>query len=108
MEFKHHPRHGLRALVPSPYKNAQRSVSTAYDNSFGVKGTRLWNLLPKKVNEITELGLFKAGLGNLLAKIPDTPPVRGYTAANGNSLLEWGTSQHSAIGVGEDASFAES
>ena len=59
MEFKHHPRHGLRALVPSPYKNAQRSVSTAYDNSFGVRGARLWNLLPKEVNEITELGLFK-------------------------------------------------
>ena len=99
MEFKQHPRFGNRAVIPSLYKNAQRSVSTAYDNSFGVRGAKLFNLLPKAVNQITELNSLKAALGDFLSTFPDTPPVRGYVAANGNSLLEWGANQHSAVGV---------
>ena len=99
MEFKQHPRFGNRAVIPSLYKNAQRSVSTAYDNSFGVRGAKLFNLLPKAVNQITELNSLKAALGDFLSTFPDTPPVRGYVAVNGNSLLEWGANQHSAVGV---------
>ena len=108
MEFKTHLRHGLRAIVPSPYKNAQRSVSTAYFNSFGVRATRLWNLLPKGVNEISVLETFKVALGNFLSSFPDTPPIKGYTGMNGNSLLDWGENIHSANRVREDACFEDS
>ena len=108
MEFRRHPRLGLRAVTPSPYRGAQCSVSTDYYNSFGVRATRLWNLLPKGVNEISVLEPFKVALGNFLSSFPDTPPTKGYTATNGNSLLEWGENLHSAIRVGENACFAES
>ena len=68
---------------------AQTSVKTDYDNSFRMKASRLWNLLPKQVNSADSLSLFKIALGDYLKEIPDTPPVPGYTAANRNSLLDW-------------------
>ena len=50
LEFYHHEHLGIRAKVdPFNYK-AQRSVSTAYDNSFGVKAARLWKpLIPTAI-----------------------------------------------------------
>ena len=68
---------------------AQASVRTDYENSFKIKAARLWNLLPRNVNTQATLDTFKAALGDYLKKIPDTPPVPGYTAANRNSLLDW-------------------
>ena len=89
LEFYSNERLGIRAkILPFNYK-AQRSVSTAYDNSFGVKSARLWNLLPKSVNSATALEAFKVALGDFLAQYPDKPPVTGYTPPNSNSLLDW-------------------
>ena len=53
-------------------------MATAYYNSFGVKAVKLWNLLPKRVNSITDsLDGFKTALGDFIGQIPDTPPVQG-------------------------------
>lgn len=89
MIFKTNKRLGIKAVVPGLFTKAQSSVATHYHNSFGVKATRLWNLLPKRVNESTSLDSLKVGLGEFLSSFPDTPPTRGYTAVNNNSLLEW-------------------
>ena len=89
MEFKSNSRRGLKAVVPSLYPKAQTSMSTHYHNSFGVKAARLWNLLPKEVNEKCDLESFKASLGKFLDSFPDTPPTSGYTAINNNSLEQW-------------------
>ena len=79
LEFYNNDRLGARIqILPFNYK-AQRSVSTAYDNSFGVKSARLWNLLPNKVNYFTELEAFKVSLGDFLVQVADKPPVPGYT-----------------------------
>ena len=74
MCFKYNKRLGYKAVVPALFKNAQRSVSTHYNNSFGVKAARLWNILPKYVNECTTFDSFKTALGSYLSNIPDTPP----------------------------------
>ena len=89
MEFKTHQRLGIKAVIPEFNNKAQRSISTHYENSFGVKAARLWNLLPKEVNEKTVLEHFKVVLGEYIDKFPDTPPTKGYAAVNRNSLLEW-------------------
>ena len=89
MTFKTHQRHGLKAIVPTLNTKSQASITTHYENSFGVKATNLWNLLPKAVSELTELAPFKVALRNFLKTFPDTPPTKGYTAVNNNSLLEW-------------------
>ena len=62
---------------------------TSYENSFGVKAAKLWNILPKAVNMTDELESFKVTLGSFLATFPDKPPVTGYTTTNTNySLLD--------------------
>lgn len=80
---------GIKASIPSFNSTSQRSVSSNYDNSFGVKAAKLWNILPKDANSKTDLDCFKVALGNFISKFPDTPPTKGYTAVNNNSLLEW-------------------
>ena len=89
MEFYESARLGIRAKIPRFNYKAQVSISTAYDDSFGVKGARLWNILPMHVNSQSTLEAFKISLGKFLLKFPDRPPVVGYTPSNSNSLLEW-------------------
>ena len=96
MEFSDSARLGVKVKVPRFNHKAQSSISSAYDDSFGVKAARLWNLLPKDVNSLTSLESFKIALGNFLLKFPDKPPVKGYTPPNSNSLLDW----NAAGGVG--------
>ena len=64
------------------------SISTAYDDSFGVKGAGLRDILPMHVNSPSTLEAFKISLGKFLQKFPDKPPVVGYTTPYSNSLLE--------------------
>ena len=88
-EFYTHPRHGVRATVPSVNMKSQMSVRSDYDRSFRVKAAQLWNTLPAGVNSLSTLDSFKVGLGQFLEQFPDTPPVPGYTPAHDNSLLSW-------------------
>ena len=89
MTFYQHERHGFRANVPSYNYKAQKSVASAYDDSFGIKAARLWNILPRIVNEQKTLDSLKISLSCFLEKFPDTPPVPGYSPCNRNSLLDW-------------------
>ena len=72
--------------VPSINTNASQRSQSLYDSSFGVMGPRLWNILPKKISLITNKTTFKTSLTKHLERIPDEPPVDGYTRRN--SLLE--------------------
>ena len=47
MEFYDSARLGIRVRIPTHNYKAQKSISTAYEDSFGVKAARLWNILPK-------------------------------------------------------------
>ena len=89
MKLHSHSRLGIKITLPPVNNKAQAQVKTDYENSFKIKAARLWNLLPKDINTINSLNEFKGGLGRYLRKIPDTPPVPGYTAVNRNSLLDW-------------------
>ena len=89
MEFYNNQRLGRRARIPQLKRAATQAAKTLYDSSFAVHGAKLWNLLPSHVNTTVELGDFKTSLGKFLDKIPDKPPVRGYTTINKNSLTDW-------------------
>ena len=80
------PRRGIKVKVPSINTNASQRSQSLYDSSFGVMGPRLWNILPKKISLITNKTSFKTALSKYLERIPDEPPVDGYTRHN--SLLE--------------------
>ena len=89
MTFYESARLGTKVRIPPFNFRAQMSFSTAYDDSFGVKAARLWNILPKRVNTDTTLESFKISLGDFMLNFPDKPPVVGYTPPNSNSLLDW-------------------
>ena len=80
------PRRGIKVKVPPINKSASQRSQSLYDSSFGVIGPRLWNILPRKLSLITIKTSFKTALGRFLERIPDEPPVDGFTRRN--SLLE--------------------
>ena len=77
IRFYHRP--GKRAEVSTCPTNTQPSVATKFQNSFASRATRLWNTLPSNVNSAKDLAGFKILLGEWLKRIPDRPPVPGYT-----------------------------
>ena len=89
VKFYTNNRLGKRAEVPTCPTTTQTSVASKFHESFACRAARLWNSLPKDVNTADSLPLFKANLGKWLAKLPDRPPVCGYTRQNNNSILDW-------------------
>ena len=89
VQFNAPSRRGVTAQIPPLCRNSSKRNQTRYDNSFSVVGPRLWNVLPSKLTMINESTPFKHQLTGFLSSFPDTPPVRGYSGANGNSILDW-------------------
>ena len=86
-------RGGRTCTVPSVNRNAPKKIQTLRESSFSVNGTRLFNVLPKKLRNLTNCPVseFKANLDRFLKLIPDQPIVPGYTMNNqfrSNSLLD--------------------
>ena len=89
VKYTDNDRLGARAVIPSLKKSSYVKAQSLYDNSFAVKGAKLWNILPKYVKEQNTLQGFKTSLNKFLDDITDQPPIFGYTTPNNNSLLSW-------------------
>jgi hypothetical protein len=81
-------RRGRVCKVPAPEKTAAASIKTLVINSFTIRATRLFNVLPQSIRGISgcELDTFKHALDEYLTALPDRPAVQGYTTES-NSLL---------------------
>ena len=68
-----------RRALPSRASGRSRSLLAS---SLAHEGPKLFNSLPKEVRNITRCPVkkFKSGLDKELRKVPDQPPVPGYTA----------------------------
>ena len=81
-----------RTIIPNPVnKNAPSLVKSAKERSLGVRGARIFNLLPEslRIMNTEHVDRFKNNLDIFLASIPDQPTVTGLgRAAVNNSLLE--------------------
>ena len=92
LKFYYHPRLGPRCERPKLLSN-QVHLNTLKHNSFSSVGTALLNIIPKEIKAKDNLEQFKRSLDRYLKVFPDTPPVPGgYVSQNGNSLLEWASS----------------
>ena len=74
-------------------KQLPPAVRKAREASLPVKGSKLFNLIPKEIRDMSvpsgTVLQFKAGLDKWLADIPDQPNVNGrQRAAKTNSLLD--------------------
>ena len=90
-EFTECGRRG-RLAVPRPHvRTAPAKVVRARESSLGVKGCRLFNLLPVDLRNMKGCSVecFKNNLDKYLATVPDEPTVVGLTrAAETNSLID--------------------
>ena len=81
-----------RMINPKPVnRNAPTSVRNAKEGSLGVRGAKLFNLLPEslRVMNTEHIDMFKNHLDIFLTSIPDQPTVAGLgRAALTNSLLD--------------------
>ena len=91
MEFKNFDRR-LRMAVPHPVtRDACATVRRARESSLGVKGARIFNLLPAWIRTLNGVSVseFKCELDRFLAGVPDQPTCPGrQRAAATNSLLD--------------------
>ena len=96
-----HPRRGRNCKVPLINLRGTKHFQTVRNASFGVRGPRLFNILPAYIRNKTgcTVDTFKYLLDKYLATVPDEPQLRGYTSmrrAESNSLVnmaQFATSQ---------------
>ena len=78
---------GRMAIPKQVDRKSPAAVKKARENSLGVKGALLFNLLPDSMNT-DHVDMFKNQLNIFLTSIPEQPTVAGLgRAAETNSLL---------------------
>ena len=91
LQFSHSDRRG-RMVVPNPVvRHAPCRVRNAREATLGVKGAKIFNLLPVWIRTMNGISVdkFKSELDKFLAGVPDQPTVPGQgRAASTNSLLD--------------------
>ena len=83
-------RRGRTALPREAVRTSSAVVKKARESSIGVKGTRIFNLLPSYIRNIDSdnVDSFKHSLDSFLSDVPDQPTIAGHgRAAESNSLL---------------------
>ena len=87
-----HPHRGHSCIVPTVNLRCPKYFQTIRYASFGIRGPRLFNILPAKIRNITGVSVnsFKHSLDKYLHTVPDEPQIKGYTAmrrTESNSLI---------------------
>ena len=96
IQFVNRPRLGNLAKIPLVKKHSMAANKTLYETSFAVAGPKLWNAIPYNLNSISDINVFKKKLTRFMLMVPDTPPVKGYSPQNSNSLLCWKTDKQAS------------
>ena len=76
--------------IPTSIIAAPAAIRRAREASLGVKGSRLFNLIPDPIRNMQgcTVDQFKAALDTFLATVPDQPTIEGTSrAAETNSLI---------------------
>ena len=91
VDFSHDGRRGRTIVPKSIVRSAPTLVKNARENSLGVRGAAIFNLLPENLRSMNSehVDLFKNHIDIFLTSIPDQPTVTGLgRAAATNSLLD--------------------
>ena len=85
-----HPRRGKLCLVPPLINYAPLFVRRLKEDSFAVRGPRLFNVIPSELRNFTGTAdTFKRKLDLFLKDIPDRPALPNYfQSSSGNSVVE--------------------
>ena len=88
VKFKKDRRSQADRAVLRPLPKVQMGLVTKIDESFLIRSAKLWNKIPPNLTTITNYSTFKSELHLFLSKLPDRPPLPGYSFANHNSVLD--------------------
>ena len=77
----------IKASLAGLYQSVSRVGKSIYENSFGVIGPRLWNILPYDVSVAESLETFKNKMAKFVRNLLDEPPVRGYMKTQKHYLM---------------------
>ena len=91
VDFSHDGRRGRTIVPKSIVRSAPTLVKNARENSLGVRGAAIFNLLPENLRSMNSehVDLFKNHIDIFLTSIPDQPTVTGLARpAATNSLLD--------------------
>ena len=83
-------RRGRTAVPREIIKSSSSLIRKAREASVGVKGAKIFNLLPAFIRNINscDVNVFKKSLDSFLADVPDQPTIAGQgRAAETNSLM---------------------
>ena len=93
IESTWHVRHGRLCQIPVVPSRTPGKIKAARYSSISIRGPRLFNALPRSIRNMTgcSVDLFKSHRDALLKKLPDEPPVPGYSqfrCTSSNSLTD--------------------
>ena len=91
ISWKDNPRRGRSCELQRPHSRASTRVKTLKENSFSIRGPKLFNTLPRNIRDSEELSLeqFKSKLDKFLQTIPDQPKLPHYhLRALSNSIID--------------------
>ena len=81
-------RRGLQCRMPPVVSSATGRIKTLADQSFAVRGPKLYNELPIKLRDIEQnFKAFKTGLDTFLSHVPDKPCLPGYHQQSASNRL---------------------
>ena len=78
--FVDNNRHGTFAKVPPLQRGCKMRHRSLQENSFAIMGPRIWNCILGHIRKWDTLDLFKKHLTTFVLKVPDKPPIRGYSS----------------------------
>ena len=90
VKTKFSQRRGLQCQIPPIVSSARARIKTLADQSFAVRGPKLFNELPKNLRTTEcSFNVFKGRLDKFLLNVPDQPSLPGYQQqAVSNCLLD--------------------
>ena len=90
IKTKFSQRRGLHCKLPNIVNTARSRIKTLADQSFAVRGPKLFNGLPKYLRtDDLSFDAFKRCLDRFLSHVPDQPSLPGYyQPASSNGLLD--------------------
>ena len=89
LQFKEERRTKADRAIIRPLPKVHQGLITKFDESFIVRSARLWNKIPPNLTKLRNYNEFKIKLNQFLSKIPDKPPIPGYSFVNHNSVLDF-------------------
>ena len=92
----------MMLLYAGSWNNKVGRYDRGFDINLGEKATKLWDLLPREVNQEPTLSSFKLALGDFLKQFPDNPLTKGYVTSNNSPCLHWALIRGTEADSGEN------